>query len=156
MIALFRVKTVNLAELATSFGGSAELGSHYKPLQRFFREFQFDYYDFAQSIVALMNIPEPWILSFDRTPWQFGKTVFNILTLGIIHEGVAIPVLWWLLDKNGNSHTQERIELFQEWQHLFPERSIRCLTAEREFLGQAWFEYLLQEAPLPLYCETVW
>jgi hypothetical protein len=34
-----------------------------------------------------MNIPEPWVLSLDRTDWQFGQTTFNILTLGIVHQG---------------------------------------------------------------------
>jgi len=149
LIALFRVKTVNLAALSTAFSGSAHAASHYKRLQRFFRSFELDYYDFAQLVVSLMSIPEPWVLSLDRTQWQFGETVFNILTLGIVHEGVAIPVLWWMLDKKGNSNTQERIALFDEWRQLFPERQIKCLTADREFLGQAWFQYLLQDTQFP-------
>ena len=37
LIALFRVKTVNLAELAIGFVGEAQTDSHYKRLQRFFR-----------------------------------------------------------------------------------------------------------------------
>lgn len=149
LIALFRVKTVNLAELATGFSGLAHPASHYKRLQRFFRHFEMDYYDFAQLVVSLMAIPEPWVLSLDRTQWQFGETVFNILTLGIVHEGVAIPVLWWMLDKKGNSNTQERIELFEEWRQLFPKHVVKCLTADREFLGQDWFRYLLQEGAFP-------
>lgn len=149
LIALFQVKMVNLAELSTAFSGAASQASHYKRLQRFFRHFELDYYDWAHLVVSLMAIPEPWVLSLDRTQWQFGQTVFNVLTLGIVHEGVAIPVLWWMLDKKGNSNTQERIELFKEWHLLFPERSIHCLTADREFLGQAWFNYLLNEAQFP-------
>ena len=149
LIALFRVKTVNLAELATAFSGTATQASHYKRLQRFFRQFELNYDDFADLVVSLMAIPEPWVLSLDRTEWQFGQTVFNVLTLGIVHEGVAIPVLWWMLDKKGNSHTQERIALFQEWHALFPERTIQCLTADREFLGREWFHYLLKETAVP-------
>lgn len=34
LIALFRVKTVNLAEVATAFSGKAQIDSHYKRLQR--------------------------------------------------------------------------------------------------------------------------
>ena len=145
LIALFRVKTVNLSELATGFSGVAHQDSHYKRLQRFFRHFEVDYYDWAQMVVALMAIPEPWVLSLDRTQWQFGRAVFNILTLGIVHEGVAFPVLWWMLDKKGNSNTAERIELFHEWQMLFPQRHVDCLTADREFLGHDWFDYLLKQ-----------
>ena len=38
-----------------------------------------------------MGIPQPWVLSTDRTEWSFGTTRFNILLLGIVHEGVAYP-----------------------------------------------------------------
>ena len=149
LIALFRVKTVNLSELATGFRGKAAQESHYKRLQRFFRNFELDYYDFAHTVVALMDIPEPWVLSIDRTQWQFGSVVFNILTLGIVHEGVAFPVLWWMLDKKGNSNTQERIDLLDEWQQLFPQCQVQCLTADREFMGEQWFDYLLKQALIP-------
>lgn len=39
LIALLRVKTVNLAELATGFRSHAKTESSYKRLQRFFRHF---------------------------------------------------------------------------------------------------------------------
>lgn len=38
LIALLRVKTVNLSELATGFSGRAKPASNYKRLQRFLRE----------------------------------------------------------------------------------------------------------------------
>jgi len=96
LIALFRVKTVNLAELATAFCGKTLIGSHYKRLQRFFSEFEVDYPAIAQTVARLMQIPEPWVLSIDRTEWQFGGCIFNILTLGIVHEGIAFPVVYFL------------------------------------------------------------
>jgi hypothetical protein len=37
VIALFKVKTVNLAQLAAAFPGPAEIDSHYRRLQRFFK-----------------------------------------------------------------------------------------------------------------------
>jgi hypothetical protein len=112
LIALLRVKKINLAELATAFGGKAQTDSHYKRLQRFFRRYEVDYAEIAETVVALMLIPEPWVLSLDRTEWKFGECIFNILMLGIVHEGVAFPVTWTLLDKRGNSHSHERMELF--------------------------------------------
>jgi hypothetical protein len=74
LIALFRVKTVNLAELSTGFMGQAKAESNYKRLQRFLREFDLDYY----------------------------------------------------------------IELFSD-------RKISYLSADREFLGHDWLEYLLSQ-----------
>ena len=40
VIALFKVKTVNLAQLATAFPGPADIDSHYRRLQRFFKHVQ--------------------------------------------------------------------------------------------------------------------
>jgi hypothetical protein len=71
LVALFRVRTVNLSELAIGFMGRAQSASHYKRLQHFFREFELDYYDIARLVSGLMNIPQPWVLSIDRTNWQF-------------------------------------------------------------------------------------
>ena len=115
LIALMRVKTVNLAEIATGFSGKAKVESHYKRLQRFFRDFDVDYESIALMVVKVMKIPEPWIISIDRTDWQFGKTVFNVLTLGGVHHGVAFPLVWIMLDKKGNSNTRERCELWNRF-----------------------------------------
>ena len=99
LIALMRVKTVNLDEIATGFRGEAKVESHYKRLQRFFREFEVDYESIALMVVKVMKIPEPWVISIDRTDWRFGKTVFNVLTLGVVHHGIAFPLVWMMLDK---------------------------------------------------------
>ena len=78
LIALIRVKTINLASLAVGFRSEAKTESSYKRLQRFFSKFDLDYSLIARVIVALMNIPQPWVLSIDRTEWSFGQTRFNI------------------------------------------------------------------------------
>ncbi len=93
LIALLRVKTVNFSELATGFSGKAQMDSPYKRLQRFFRHYELDYAEMAEAVVALIAIPEPWVLSLDRTEWQFGECVFNLLMLGVVHEGIAFPVV---------------------------------------------------------------
>jgi hypothetical protein len=67
LIALMRVKTVNLAEIATGFSGKAKVESQYKKLQRFFRDFEVDYESIALTVARVMNIPEPWVISIDRT-----------------------------------------------------------------------------------------
>lgn len=154
LIALFRVKTVNLAELATAFMGKAKPESNYKRLQRFFGEFEFNYYTLAKLVVNLMEIPQPWILSVDRTTWEFGDCVHNILMLGVVHNGVAFPLLWWMLDKKGNSNTGERIELLEEFFEVFPLVQVAYLTADREFVGASWFEYLLEQAKVEFRIRT--
>ena len=143
IIALFRAKTVNLSELSVAFPGRAKPESHYKRQQRFFRAFELDYSVIAQLVVAWMAIPEPWVLAVDRTQWDVGTTTVNILTLGVVHEGIAFPLVWMMLDKKGNSNTDERIDLMEQFYALFPHVQVRCLTTDREFIGGDWLSYLL-------------
>ena len=149
LIALLRVKTVNLVEIATGFRSNAKTDSSYKRLQRFFKKFELDYGLIAQTVVKLMEIPQPWVLSVDRTEWSFGKTRFNFLFLGIVHNGVAFPVVWEVLDKKGNSNSQERMDLLERFDSIFPEAEIKYLTGDREFVGQEWLTYLLIEPKIP-------
>jgi Transposase DDE domain len=150
LVALFRVKTVNLSELAVGFIGKAQTASHYKRLQRFFGEFEFDYYQVARLVAGMMDIPQPWVLSIDRTNWEFGGCVFNILMLGVVHEGVAFPLVWTMLDKKGNSHQGERIDLLDDFLAVFPEVQVAYVTGDREFLGHLWVDYLNNTRHLPL------
>jgi len=80
LLALLKVKTVNLSELCLGFGGKALPESSYKRLQRFFRAFGLDYPQLAHLVVSWMQIPSDWVLSLDRTTWKFGTHWYNILT----------------------------------------------------------------------------
>jgi len=55
-----------------------------------------------------MAIPEPWVLSIDRTEWQFGNCTF--LMLGVV-QGVAFPSMV-STRQTGNSNSAERMKLF--------------------------------------------
>ena len=50
----------------------------------------------------------------DRTNWKFSNTNINILTLGIIYEVMAFPIVFNMMDKRGNSNTEERMELIRD------------------------------------------
>ncbi|MEK9515527.1 IS4 family transposase, partial [Limnospira fusiformis PMC 851.14] len=95
----------------------------------FFRQFKFDRAEIARFVVSLIDIPQPWTLSLDRTCWSFGQTHFNILMLAVVHEGIAFPLLWTMLDKKGNSNSGERMDLFDRFEALFPDVEVACLTA---------------------------
>lgn len=84
LLALFKVRSVNLAELATGFGGQGQVDSHYKRLQRFFRSFEIDPDSWAGLLVRLVPVGDgPWRLTLDRTHWKFGAADINFLVLGI-------------------------------------------------------------------------
>lgn len=149
LVALFRIETVNLDKLASVFANQAQSASSYKRLIRFFRDFAIDFDVIARAVVSWSQLPEPWTLSLDRTNWCFGTLNINLLMLGIVHEGVAFPVMWTMLDKRGNSNSDERIELLERFGQVFPNAKIHCLTADREFVGKEWCSFLLLPKAMP-------
>lgn len=77
-----------------------------------------------------------------RTNWKFGKAEINFLVLGIAHQGMALPVMWTVLDQAGNSDTEERASLPQRFVKQFGQTRIKALLADREFVGGYWFAWL--------------
>jgi hypothetical protein len=69
--------------------------------------------------------------------------------LGVVHNGVAFPLVWTMLDKKGNSNYAERIELLEEFRAICPEVQVDCLTGDREFVEEKWFNYLLNQTFTP-------
>jgi len=145
LIALFKVKTVNFAEIATAFSNNAKIQSNYKRIQRFFRFYTIDFTVIARLMAKILSLDTAWILTLDRTNWKLGKSNINALVLAIAYKGIAFPIIWVLLPKRGNSNTRERIELMDRFLAIFSIEKIQCLTADREFLGQVWFSYLLRK-----------
>jgi Transposase DDE domain len=142
ILALVTAKTVNLVELACVFAGKAKQDSKYKKLQRFFRFFEIPYADIAALVVKLLGVDGPWTLSLDRTNWQFGAVHINLLVLGIVHQGIAYPIVWLSLDKAGNSNTDERILIMEIFLQLFGKEKIARLVGDREFVGKEWLCWL--------------
>jgi len=66
IIALLKVKTVNFVELATAFSGTAKVDSHYRRIQRFFKEVNIDQATVARLVASLWPYDQ-LILSLDRT-----------------------------------------------------------------------------------------
>lgn len=146
IIALIKVCTVNLSKLAVAFPGAAQKDSKYKRLQRFFKGYKLDLECMAKLFAGLMlSDLESWVLTIDRTNWKFGRQNINILTLGVAYKGIAIPLVWMPLTKRGNSNTSERIRLIELFIKLFGVIKIKCLTADREFIGADWFSFLIEK-----------
>jgi hypothetical protein len=142
LVAVIRVRSVNLSELSTAFIGKALQASNYKRLQRFFREFRLDYSEFARTIATWIEVKEDWVLTLERTQWEFGTQMHNVLVLGVAYKGVAIPLLWTLLPNRSNSYAYQRKALIHRFQRIFPTQAIAYLTADREFIGKDWLSYL--------------
>ena len=145
--ALLLVKTVNLTQLATAFESEALVSSCYKRIQRFFRLFYFDTILFAPMILSLLNLRNNKLnLVLDRTNWKLGKLNINILMLSVVYQGMSFPLVWKCLPKKGNSNTVERKNIIWKILVLIGAEHIECLLGDREFIGEAWFEFLDQHS----------
>ena len=151
LLALIVTRTINMSKLACVFAGHAQQSSRYRRLQRFFAKFKIDYDIVASFIFKIFFVDGgKWYLAIDRTNWQLGKTDINILTLAIIFKGTAIPIYWELLNKKGNSDTLERISILQKFVDRFGKDCIAGILADREFIGEDWFNWLIDEK-IPFY-----
>lgn len=146
LLAVLRIQRMDLSRLAVAMGGSADVTSRYRRLQRFFSEVRFDYDALARLIVRLFGFDrQPFYLTLDRTNWQWGKKNLNLLTLGIVYKGAAIPVYWLVLNKKGNSSQRERIALLKRFVCQFGSGSIQGILGDREFIGEQWWGWLNQQ-----------
>src|SRR5687768_13910052 len=141
ILALFKVKTVNLTELATAFPGRAQSDSHYRRLQRFFQHVEIKPALIAHLVVSFLPYTV-YTLALDRTTWMLGCFPINFLVLSVVHQGTAFPIFWAFLPKKGNSNTEERLALLTRFLATFGAHKIDCLLADREFIGERWFAYL--------------
>ncbi|KKM05397.1 hypothetical protein LCGC14_1754530 [marine sediment metagenome] len=142
--ALFCVKTVNLSEIANSFHNNATEKSSYRRVQRFFKSFSFDLSSIVSLILHLFSF-EKFILIMDRTNWKWGKTHVNILMLSIAYKGISIPIVWSVRPKGGNSSIDDREHLLKKVISKIGVRRIHAFLADREFIGEKWFRYLVSK-----------
>ena len=142
--ALMQVRSVNMRKLACSLPGMAQIDSQYRRLQRFFSS-GFSPAVFTELIVSKLVRPgQPQVLVMDRTHWKWGRTDLNLLCVGLVYQGVSIPLAYQSLQKPGNSHTDERKHLLtQVWAYL--DARVCCLVADREFIGRDWLAFLLEQ-----------
>ena len=144
MTGMANSRTVNLSHLAIQFPGQAFWKSNYRRLQRFFQDIRFDESVVAGLTTSLIGFDGPKHLAIDRTNWKLGKTDINILVLAIITPKFKIPIMWTCLNHRGNSSTKQRIDLMERYIAVFGVSSIQSLLGDREFVGDKWFAYLIE------------
>lgn len=140
--ALCKVKSVNFSKLSVGFDTKTKASSSFRRIQRFMADVHLPMEWTARFIFKLLPEKENLVLVMDRTNWKFGDSNINILMVGVSYRNIAFPLMFKMLDKRGNSNTQERIELIQNFIDWFGRDCIDCLLADREFVGQDWLSFL--------------
>ena len=140
--ALCGVQTVSLHKLASAMPASVERDSNLRCIQRFIANYALNLNLAARMIFSLLPVKDGWVLSMDRANWKFGEFNINMLTLGVTYKDIAVPLLFSLLGKRGDSNWEERKAIMERFIRLFGHGCIDCLVADREFIGKEWVRYV--------------
>jgi len=128
--------------LSCAFDNFASPESSMRRIQRFMAGFDFPMRLVSSFIFGLLPKKENLVLVMDRTNWKLGSKNISILMLGICCKKMAIPLIFKMLDKRGNSDTNERVDLVNKFIKLFGKDKIDRLLADREFIGHKWLGFL--------------
>jgi len=96
-------------------------------------------------VLRLLKIESPYTIAIDRTEWQLGSQWVNVLMLSIAYRSVSIPLFWTVIAEKGCSDDEERKAILQKFIDEFGEKSIRFVTADREFCSKAWLKHLIEK-----------
>ncbi|GAQ20691.1 transposase, IS4 [Deinococcus grandis] len=147
ILAVIQARTVVLYSLKTHVALPGSLTTRYQRLCRFV-QFPFPEALFPRFALSFLP-PGPVDLILDRTNWKLGQQDVNILLLSAVWNGFSLPLMWTLLPHGGASRSCVREALVERFLKLCPDREIRCLLADREFIGQHWFRFLDQHGIAP-------
>jgi Transposase DDE domain len=142
VLSLLKNKSVKFCDIASDLNEDAKVESNLRRIQSFFADYELDYAEQARLLMCFIPLHRLDI-SIDRTNWKFGKVNINILCLTVSYKGVGVPILFELLDKRGNSNLDERTCLLDKFIALFGTKCIGSFTADREFIGDQWYKYLI-------------
>lgn len=142
--ALLKLTTTNLARVALALKAGVKTASNYRRIQRFLAAFRFDFDAFARLLLGLLPQQSGHIVVIDRTQWHFGHTPVNVLMIGIAFKGIAFPICWQVLAKEGSSSAEEGMTLLRQVLRLVPPEDIRAVLADREFIGEPWLTFLYE------------
>jgi transposase len=147
--AVVRAKTVRIKELALYVASKGDLHAKIVKVERLLLKQNMCFISLGKIIVKLLCLKGKINIAIDRTNWQFGIKNLNFFVATIVYGNISIPVAWLLLDKKGNSSTDERKKLIERILEIIPKEMIETILADREFVGEEWLEYLGEAQKLP-------
>lgn len=144
ILAMIQTRKVQFHELGLVLNDDVKPSSNEDRIQRFFAEAEFDEDQLAFLLSLFLTLGKVDIC-IDRTEWDFGKLKINLLVLSACCHDLGLPLYVDFLDNNsGNSNTAERIEIFEKLFALLGKDRIDAIYADREFIGEDWFNYLIK------------
>jgi len=109
-----------------------------------------DFTALESLLVHLIPQSPPHVVVIDRTEWHFGQgnlrfpTPVNVLTVGIGHDGMTIPVVWRALPNGGGSGQADHTDMLEKLLDVIEPSSIKAVLADREFISTTWLRQMQQ------------
>jgi hypothetical protein len=144
LVALLTARKISLHHVANLMPGEQNPEANRQQMRRCLDHETLTQQVWSRAIAALLP-QSKWILALDRTEWKRGDTTLNLLVLAVVVHGCAVPLFWKVLPNPGASETAERQDLIRQFLRLFGRGRLRFVTADREFIGQQWIGWLLDE-----------
>lgn len=153
---IFAAKSTNLNDVKDEIANILENQettkpeSNYKRLIRFFNISDQDKESLSKSLLCVsfcilgLKGKKPKFLTLDGTSWEYGIKKIHLITLGVVINGVSIPICWEDLDKKGTSNYSERKALLDKACQWYDLKGM-ILLADREYIGEQWFKYLVDK-----------
>lgn len=131
--AMLMTLSVNLVKLARCAFTGVKTLSGVRRIERLLALRVFSVTLVGKAIVSALPGQKRYILTMDRTTWELGSRVYNVLAVGICFDGISIPIYFTAYDKRGTTNFTEQISFMEHVLDIIPEERIECLVADREF-----------------------
>lgn len=131
--AMLATLSVNLVRLARDAFTDVKTLSGVRRIERLLALRVFSVTLVGKAIVKVLPEQRKYILTMDRTTWELGSRVYNVLAIGICFNGISIPIFFSTIDKRGSTNFAEQISFMEYVLDIIPQERIECLVADREF-----------------------
>lgn len=133
IVAMLATLSVNLVKLARDAFTDVKTLSGVRRIERLLSLRIFSFTLVGKAIVRVLPRQRKYILTMDRTTWELGSRVYNVLAVGICFDGISVPIYFSTIDKRGTTNFAEQIAFMEHVLDIMPEERIECLVADREF-----------------------
>jgi hypothetical protein len=144
--AIICAKSVQYQDIGAQMKGDIQESSKSRRVYNFINDYEIDYEIVAYFLLLLLPKKGKLKLCLDRTEWEFGGCVHNILTVTIYSHGVGIPIWFECVAPNGGcSDADDKQYVIMRCIELIGKDRIKCVIGDSEFIGDEWILYLCKE-----------
>ncbi len=97
-----------------------------------------NFYQFMSGYIPKGKV----LISIDRTIWELGKEIRNILVLAVSYDKIAMPLIFKIIPYKGACTSSDQIEIIEKFIDKFGIDKIEAITGDREFDGEKFISYL--------------